>query len=119
MNMRLGTNVTLTNYNWVKVGLSTGGAANSAGVQSGTSFGMNFISSSVPAGSFSGDIINPFNTNYTLFNGLGYGGFSTAGVYFGQAFNGHYNANTSFTGVYFFIDSGTFTGNISIYGYRK
>jgi len=119
MNMRLGSNVTLTNYAWIKAGMSTGAATNSTGAVSQTSWGMNFISGTVPAAMFTGDIIDPFKTNYTYFNGIGYGGFTTGGVWFGQAFAGHYNATTSFTGCYFYIDSGTFSGNIKIYGYRN
>jgi len=119
MNMRLGTNVSLANYAWIKAGMSTGAATNSTGASGQTSWGLNFVSGTVPAANFAGDVINPFNSTYTYFNGIGYGGFTTAGVWFGQAFAGHYNATTSFTGAYFFIDSGTFSGNISIYGYRK
>jgi len=119
MNLRLGTNISLANYSWIKVGFSTGGASNSAGVLNGTSFGLNFISSSVPAGNFSGEIIDPFRTGFTYFNGIGYGGFTTAAVWFGQAYAGHYNATTSFTGCTFLPDTGTFSGNIKIYGYRN
>jgi hypothetical protein len=119
MNMRLGTNVTLSNYAWIKSGMSTGAATNSTGASGQTSWGLNFVSGTVPAANFAGDVINPFNSTYTYFNGIGYGGFTTGGVWFGQAFAGHYNASTSFTGCYFYIDSGTFSGNISIYGYRK
>lgn len=119
MGMRLGTNVSLTNYAWIKAGMSTGAATNSTGASGQTYWGINFISSSVPAGFFTGDICNPFNSTYSYFNGIGYGGFTTGGVWFGQAFAGHYNATTSFTGLYLFPDSGTFSANVSIYGYRK
>ena len=117
--VRLGTNVSTANYTWTKSGITTAGAANNSGSFGDTSWTGQFISSTVPGSTLTCDIISPFLTDYTYWNGSGFGAYSTAGVYFGHQLSGAYLATTSFTAFTLLAQSaGTLGGSVSVYGYH-
>jgi len=118
--MRLGAGVTTAAYYWTRNGLSTGAAANVAGAQTDTSWALSFVSSTVPGASLILDIYSPFLTDNTFMSGSGFGGFSTASVYFGAQLNGAFLNTTSFTGFALLpsVASTTLGGSVSVYGYH-
>jgi len=117
---RLGTNVITASYFWIKNGLSTGNAANTASAQNDTSWALSFISSTVAGASLELDIISPFLTDFTHMTGTGFGGYTTAGVYFGHALNGLFANTGSHTGFTLLpsVASTTMGGSVSVYGYH-
>jgi len=64
------------------------------------------------------DVFNPQNTNRTQFWQTSHGWQSTSS-YDIRNYLGFFNNTTQFDGISFFMSSGTFTGNLYIYGYGE
>ena len=62
------------------------------------------------------DILNPFLTQKTLFNGIGNG--TNASYSYISTVSGMLTVTTSYTGFSFIRTSGTMTGTVTIYGYK-
>jgi len=64
------------------------------------------------------DVINPFTTKNTVFNGFG-SGSRTQANFRNQTYSGHFDATTSFTDIIILPSANNITGSISVYGYNK
>jgi hypothetical protein len=62
------------------------------------------------------DVLNPNLARLTNFT---FNSFSNSGILFSYAGGGSFDSSTQFEGIQFFPNSGTFGGNIKIYGYRN
>jgi len=64
------------------------------------------------------DVVNPFATKNTYFNGFG-SGSRTQVNFRSQSYSGQFDATTSFTDVIILPNANNITGSISVYGYNK
>ena len=115
-----GADNTTSNYVHHIQFLSTGSASYSASVGTASSA---FITSSdgiTSSKSVNLNVFKPFATDYTSMIGLhNLSSASGNNPYLGGVVQGAFVATTSFTGFSVFPGSGTITGTISVYGYKK
>ena len=100
------------------VGISNVGNSVSTYASAATSAILCYASSALPQVThFTMDVINPKLTNYTnySFNSYSYNGAIT----FSYAGAGTTTEATAYEGIQIYPNSGTFSGNIKIYGYRN
>jgi hypothetical protein len=86
------------------------------GARTNDTFALFGISDAGLVSSISADIQSPFLTEQTLFTNLT---ARTGGNTISWVLSGHHNQSTSYDGFSFFPTSGTITGQISVFGYRK
>ena len=117
LNMRFrvsGTDNTTTNYKWAYTGTSflSPAAVNSGGTA------VNLMRISASAGSLfrissNIDVMQPQETERTTLSG------SYCGEAHGGAVAGRFDATTAFDGFTLFVNAGTITGTVAVYGYKK
>lgn len=99
-------------------GLGAGASAVSNNGSATSSVIVNRIETSAgDIASFSMDVINPNKANRTVFLWSAYN--YNGAVTFSFVGGGEWDATTQFEGFYLAPGSGTFTGTVSVYGYRK
>ena len=132
-NYRIIINITGQTDGRIRLQIGNGGTANGDAVHHtqnlftrGTTTTANLLSSSslwqfpgenVTQGWYSIDIFQPFEVNYTRLHGNG----ATAGgsgLVLSQ-FSGAHDNFTSYSDLFIFPSTGTFTGTIRVYGYRN
>jgi hypothetical protein len=127
INLRLrvsGTDASGNNYKYAVIGYQSNNTAlnNYSGGAVDVSSFENITQSVTTAtdGIFSIDILNPFETKPTFLSGKGQRFDSTGiGVLGDVNYTGRHSLSTSYTGFTIITSTGTTTGSVSIYGYKK
>lgn len=116
LRFRLGS--TTTNYYSSKYGLRYGGGSFTNLVNNDATYAELGSAGSDGGGSLTFDIVRPFITDKTLFNGTGsYATTSTGGNIWSAGF---VNDDVSYTAFTFLTSTGTISnGNIRVYGYNN
>ena len=115
-----GSDDSAATYGYATLGLVLGTTTASNFGASTTSFNeLNYNVSGAQDTSIVLDILRPNLSLRTLISGLTTGAHNNFAANAGRSYWGNFGNTTIFTGISFIASTGNFTGNYSVYGYRK